>query len=180
MGVFSTQEAAKFGLSKMALSRLVKTEQLHRVRKGFYVHPESKAEPEHYDFVIACHYFGPSALIGGLTALFYHRLIEQVPKKTWVVVPSNQKTTASLYRCIRTKTNPNVGVEEHKGFRISNLERTILEALRYSSKIGATTAIKAARTAIADGRTSEVRLGRLANNLGLRAVFTKYWDAIIA
>lgn len=127
---------------------------------------------------LGCKLFGSTALIGGLTALFYYGLIDQAPRKIWVVVPRNKKTISSLFRCMRTGTNPKVGIDDHGTFRISNLERTIVEGLRYASKIGATTAIMAARTAIAEGRTTEVKLGKEATALGLRSVIHKYWDVI--
>lgn len=178
MGVVSHVEAQKLGLSKPMLSRLAASGRLLRIRRGYYVHPDSKLDPRHYDFIVACRHFGPNSVIGGLSALFYRGLTEQAPKKVWVLVPYDQKTKHSLYRLIRTRTKPKVGVEDHGRFRIANLERTIIEGLRYASKIGARTAIRAARTAIADGRTSEMKLARQATELGLRAVIERYWDAI--
>lgn len=178
LGVISFSQAMKLGFSKPALSRLSASGQILRVRKGFYIHPESKIEPKYYDFVVACTYFGRKSTIGGLSALFYHGLIEQVPKKIWVVVPHGQKTTNPLYRLMRTQTNPTIGVEDHDLFRITNLERTLLDGLCFASKIGPRVAIRATRQAISEGRTTEAKLGRQATALDLRRVIEKYWDSI--
>ena len=178
LGVVSLSEVMKLGLSKPAITRLVTSGHLQRVGMGFYVHPNSKGDPKNYDFIVACSRFGKSSVIGGLTALFYYGLTEQAPRKIWVLVPPKQKTISSFYRCVRTKTNPRIGVEDHVLFRITNLERTIIEGLRFAPKIGARVALKAARTAISEGRTSEVKLAKQATALGLRSVIEKYWDVI--
>jgi predicted transcriptional regulator of viral defense system len=177
-GVISLSQAIKLGLSKPAITRLCASGQLHRVGMGFYVHPDSKADPKDYDFIVACSRFGKTSVIGGLTALFHYGLIEQAPRKIWVLISPNQKTISPLYRCVRTKTSPKIGVEDHGLFRITNLERTIIEGLRLAPKIGMRVAIKAARTAISEGRTDEVKLGKQATALGLRSVIEKYWDVI--
>ena len=178
MGVVSLSQAMKQGLSKPAITRLCASEQLQRVGMGFYIHPDSKADPKTYDFVVACKRFGKTSVIGGLTALFYYGLIDQAPRKVWILVSPDQKTISTLYRCVRTRTDPKVGIEDHGLFRITNLERTIIEGLRFASKIGTRLAIKAARTAISDGRTNEMKLAKEATALDLRNVIEKYWDVI--
>ena len=84
MGVVSLSQAMKLGLSKTTITRLCVSQHLERVGMGFYVHPDSKADPKNYDFVVACSRFGKTSVIGGLTALFYYGLIEQAPRKVWV------------------------------------------------------------------------------------------------
>lgn len=179
LGIFQVAEATQFGISQPTLSRLATEGKILHIGKGLYLHPDSPISPEGRDFAAACTKFGKEAVVGGMTALFYHQLIEQVPQHIWMIVPYRQKTTNPLYRCIRTKTDPNIGVEDYKTFRITNLERTIVEAFRYSTKIGLRTAIHAARTAISEKRTSAEKIYKQAQALGLQKFIEKHWEYII-
>ena len=90
LGVFTTDQAQKAGVSKPTLSRLLKAKLITRLEHGLYIKSEADF-PDDIEFVIACHKFGPEALIGGLSALLYHAITEQVPAQTWVMVPNSKR-----------------------------------------------------------------------------------------
>ena len=179
LGVFGVADARRLGISQPTLSRWVSAGKVQRVSVGLYQHPEYKIAPEERDYVIAASKFGPDSAIGGLTALYHYGLIEQVPQRVWVMVPYGVKTGDPLYRCVRTKTDPRLGVEDHGTFRITGLERTLVEAFRYSSKIGLRVALRAARTALAGKRTTLQKIHRQAKALGLEKVIERNWEAIV-
>ena len=64
-------------------------------------------------------------------------------------------------------------------YRIVTLERAILEGLKFITKIGERTAVKAARDALAKRQTSELKLGKAAKELGLESVLIKYLEVIV-
>lgn len=179
LGVFRLKDAEKLGISQPTLSRLVKKAKVLRVGHGWYLHPASAIEPQYRDFAVACAMFGPKSVVGGPTALFHFNLIEQVPNQIWVLVDYTQNTRDPHYRCLRTKVNPKEGVEDHRYYRITNIERSIVEAMRYASKWGQGTAIQAARTAIARKLTNESKIYRQAKALGLQKVLEKFWEAVV-
>jgi predicted transcriptional regulator of viral defense system len=146
---------------------------------GLYQHPDHEIAAETLDYVVAVSKFGPDSVIGGLTALFHYGLIEQVPHRVWVMVPPHVKSSDQRYRCLRTKTNPRLGVEDRGIFRITNLERTLVEALRYSSKIGLRVALRAVRTALVENRTTLQKIHRQAKALGLEKFVERNWEAIV-
>ena len=78
-GVFRISDIRKFGVSKLKLAKLVRDEKILRLAPGFYVHQDSKLDPDEYDFALACKKFGSKSLIGGLSALYHYRLIPNVP-----------------------------------------------------------------------------------------------------
>lgn len=178
LGPFSLSQAEEIGISQQELSRLVKEEKIERMERGIYLHPKAKVSRE-IDFQIACTKFGPKSVVGGLTALFYYNLANQVPQQTWVLVPPEQRSHAKGYRLIRTKTPLDVGVIHGDGFRIVSIERAIAEGFKLASKIGERTAIKAARIAIQQKQTTLKKIGVMAKELGLDAYLTKYFEAII-
>jgi predicted transcriptional regulator of viral defense system len=48
------------------------------------------------DFQVAYAKFGPDSAIGGLSALFYYNLAEQVPGETWVLIAPEKKSRERL------------------------------------------------------------------------------------
>lgn len=153
LGPFSLSQAEEIGISQQELSRLVKEEKIERMERGIYLHPKAKVSRQ-IDFQIACTKFGPKSVVGGLTALFYYNLANQVPQQTWVLVPPEQRSYAKGYLLICTKTPLDVGVIHGDGFRIVSIERAIAEGFKLASKIGERTAIKAARIAIQQKQTT--------------------------
>lgn len=179
MGVFTLAQAKELGITQQSLSSLVQQDKIKRVERGVFVHPEAKLDRE-LDFQVACAKFGSEAVIGGLSALFYYNLAEQVPQQTWVLVPPKKITYTRSYRLIRTKTPLTEGVVQGKGYRIVSVERAIIEGFKLASKIGERTAIKAAREAIKQKMTSMQKIGKVAKDLGLDSYLTKYFEAIVA
>lgn len=179
IGIFTLAQAQELGLSQQNLSKLIKKEKINRVGRGIYLHPEAELDQD-VGFQIACAKFGPDSAIGGLSALFHYNLAEQVPGHIWVLVPPEKKSREPLYRLIRTKTKLNLGIVQQTGYRIVSVERAVIEGLKLASKIGERTAIKAARDAIRQRQTTLTKIGKMAKDLGLNSVLTKYFEAIVA
>lgn len=181
---FELQTAAQLrkhlGVSQATLSRMVKDGSILRLGFGFYAQPDCKIPPQEVDFAVACARFGPQAAIGGLTALYHYKLTDAPPGQIWVITPPEKSDHNTFYRTLRTKTSPKEGINHFEFYRMTNIERTIIEALRFSTKIGERTAINAARTALKEGLTTERKLGEMAKKLKLRSFFEKYWEAIVA
>ena len=140
--------------------------------KNVKFHPKIERYPEaslgrEYDFQIACAKLGPHAVIGGMSALFYYNLVEQVPKQTWVLVPPHKITSNRSYRLIRTQTPLDKGIVAGNGYQVASIERAIMEGFKLASKIGERTAIHACRTAIQQKQTTLKKIGMTAKELGL-------------
>lgn len=178
LGIFTLAQANEIGISQQSLSKLVKQEKIKRVDRGIFLHPEANLDRE-YDFQIACAKLGSDAVIGGLSALFYYNLADQVPKQTWVLVPPHKITSKRAYRLIRTQIPLDKGVVIGNGYKIVSIERAIAEGFKLASKIGERTAIKACRKAIQQKQTTLKKIGVTAKELGLDSYITKYFEAII-
>ncbi len=178
LGIFTLAQANEIGISQQSLSKLVKQEKIKRVDRGIFLHPEANLDRE-YDFQIACAKLGSDAVIGGLSALFYYNLADQVPKQTWVLVPPHKITSKRAYRLIRTQIPLDKGVVIGNGYKIVSIERAIAEGFKLASKNGERTAIKACRKAIQKKQTTLKKIGVTAKELGLDSYITKYFEAII-
>lgn len=178
--ILTTKQLLKhLGVSQATLTRLVKDESILRIGFGLYAHPDFKIPPQELDFAVACTRFGAKSAIGGLTALFHYKLTEAPPGQVWVVVPPQKSDHNSFYQKLRTKTSSKEGINQFEFYRMTNIERTIIESLRFRTKIGERTAINAARTALKNGMTTEKKLGEMAKKLKLRFVLDKFWESIV-
>ncbi|MEI8027488.1 MAG: type IV toxin-antitoxin system AbiEi family antitoxin domain-containing protein [Pseudomonadota bacterium] len=178
VGLFRTADAVKLGISQPTVSRLAMKGVIIRIEHGLYHHRDAVIDPSTLDFCVACTRLGADSVIGGLTALFEYVLIPQVPQQTWVMVPHKNQSKFPKYRVIHTKHDPKIGVDDHGFYRMVSIERAIIEAFRYSTKMGYQTALTAARTALKEGKTSERRLQETAKLMGLWQVMVKNWEAI--
>ena len=95
------------------------------------------------------------------------------------MVPPEKRTRETGYKLIRTKTRLDKQVTDEKGYRIVTVERAVLEALKFITKIGERTAIKAAREALAPRKTTEAKLAKAANELKLESVLAKHLEVIV-
>jgi predicted transcriptional regulator of viral defense system len=179
LGLFTLSQAEEVGIIHQELSRLVKDERILRMGRGLYKHPKTPIDKE-IDFQVACAKFGPNSVVGGLSALFYYNLVEQVPQQTWILVPPKKRSIENGYRLIRTQTPLDIGIIEGNGHRIVSIERAIVEGLKLATKIGERVAIKAAREAIRQKITTLNKIGKMAKELGLDSYLTKYFEAIVS
>ena len=182
MGLFRLSEAQKkVGVSQSTLYRWVDRGLIKHVSRGLYIHPKSSILSEYLDFAIACSHFGPKSAIGGLSALFHYGLIEQVPQQVWLVVLPFRKDESNQrkYKCLRTQTSLRIGIDKKKNFRITNVDRTLLEAMKFATKVGQRTAMSSARKALREGLTTEKKLAQMSHRLKMKNVLDKYWEAIV-
>ena len=176
-GIFDLELAKKVGLSQPAVSRLVKEGLLLRVARGLYAHPKAPLSRE-TGFQIACAKFGTHAAIGGLSALAYYNLAEQVPTETWVIVPPSTRSREAGYHLIRTKNDPGIGVISQKGFKIVSIERALIEGLKFSTKIGKSIALKALRIALQKKQTTMPKLRKTASDLNLDTTLARFLEEL--
>jgi predicted transcriptional regulator of viral defense system len=177
LGVFTLAQGKAAGISQQDISRLVAKRDLVRLGRGIYLHPKASLDKD-VGFQIAYSKFGPGSAIGGLSALYHYNLAEQVPGELWVIVSPEKKTRETGYKLIRTKTRLDNQIKDEKGYRIVTVERAVLEGLKFITKIGERTAIKAAREALAQKTITEVSLARCANELRLETILAKHLQVI--
>ncbi|HOW52103.1 MAG TPA: hypothetical protein PLV42_08705 [bacterium] len=146
--------------------------------QGLYLDVTAGLSPEHIDFITAQHKFGKNIVIGGLSALFYHGLIDQPPQQVWVIVPPTIRTTDRRYRLIRTKGPLDIGIEQHDLFRICDIDRAVVEAFRFSAKMGLQNAVTAAIRAIKEKKTTFPKIMAMARAMGYESAILKHGETL--
>ncbi|NOT48357.1 MAG: hypothetical protein HOP17_11480 [Acidobacteria bacterium] len=178
LGIFTLAQGKLVGISQQDISRLVAAKELVRLGRGIYLHPKALLEND-VGFQIAYSKFGLGSAIGGLSSLYHYNLAEQVPGEIWVMVPPEKRTRETGYRLIRTKTRLDKQIVDEKGYRIVTVERAVLEALKFITKIGERTALKAAREALTSRKTTETKLAKAAKELELESILARHLEVIV-
>lgn len=176
--LFRLADAIKLGFSQPTIARAVARGELIRLEHDLYRHPESRLNHEVEEYAVACAHFGLEAAIAGLTALFHYSLTDQAPRQIWINVPIRKRTRSPRYRLIRTQLAADVGVVSEEFFRITTIERTLVEALRLATKIGLETALRACRQSFIDEKTTPQRVLQMARDLGIETSVLRYWESI--
>ena len=176
--LFRLADAIKLGFSQPTIARAVARGELIRLEHDLYRHPESKLNLAAEEYAVACAHFGSEAAIAGLTALFHYSLTDQAPRQIWINVPTRKRTRNPRYRLLRTQIATDVGVVSEEFFRITTIERTLVEALRHATKIGLETALRACRQSFIDEKTTPQRVLQMARDLGIETSVLRYWESI--
>ena len=79
---------------------------------------------------------------------------------------------------MRIKTKLSVGVDTHETYRVVSVERAVAEGLRFATKIGVETAIRAARNAFKQKLTTPAKVLKTARELKIEPFVIKHWEAI--
>jgi predicted transcriptional regulator of viral defense system len=179
-GVFTLEDANRAGISTTTLYRMVAAGKVIRLERGLYATPKSAPPGSEADFEIACKRFSRGVAIGGLTALYHYGLIDEVPTQIWLLVSPTVRSTDRKYRFLRTTRPLNIGIKATSKFRIVTLERALVDAIVFSSKLGERLAMGAVIRALRRKATSPEKLFSLANELGCISKLEASWQAILA
>lgn len=177
---FTLGEAREIGISHPVLLRLLSEGKVTRLQRGIYSVTGSELPGKEGDFSRANKKFGGKAVVGGLTALSYYRLVEEIPTKIWMLVPPTLRTIDKKYRLLRTSKDLNIGVLDEGTYRIVSIERALVDGLVFSSKIGERVAISAILRAIRTKRTTSQKLFEIAKALDVMPILNKHWQLILA
>lgn len=165
--IFSRREALEVGLNTYDLGELVKSGTLEREGRGLYRKTDSEIS-EHESYAKALAHLGEPSAISLWSALAFHDLTEEVPSKIWVYLPLEKYSHLKDLMVVR-KTDPKweVGIEVIEGIRVTNIERTIVEALADGRHFDKFTPVRILLNAIRNKRTTETKLLAMARKLGL-------------
>lgn len=163
---FSLAEALSYGLSKSYLTRMVKAGLLERLGRGVY--QVSSADPEKREelYHIATLRCGTPSAICLLSALDHYHLTDQIPKRTWMLVPASKRVRASDLKLIRSR-NPHwkIGIRKTRQYWITTLDRTLIDCIVYMRLIGSQVALSALKLAIGQNKTKPGTLYDLAKKM---------------
>lgn len=165
--VFSSKEALLGGLNYHDLNVLENQRDIEKIARGIY-QKSGKANHEGDPYSIALAQLGEPSAICLWSALSFHELTEQVPGKIWVYVPLEKYSHLDTVKVVR-KRNPlwHIGIDRIKGIRVTNVERTLIDALYDKKHVSEAEAFKMIKVSLKEKKTTIKKLFEMAKSLGI-------------
>lgn len=178
---FTTQEAIKSGISKASLSRMVKADILERVSRGVYQLPEVDDGTMEYLYQAATLRCGIPSCICLLSALEHYHLTDEITRGTWILVPNNKQIQGKDLKLVRSR-NPhwNTGIEKRKGYWITTIDRTLIDAIVYKRFFGTQIPLSALKQALAEKKITLRSFNNMAKKMGVAERVRPYIEIFIA
>jgi predicted transcriptional regulator of viral defense system len=164
---FTYEDALQNGLSLQKLRSLVQAGEINHYGRNIYLEAGLDYSEED-QFQMATRLIGKLSAVCLISALSYYELTDIIPKQTWMMVPANKQTKNKDIRLHRV-AHPywDIGIVPKKGYSITSLERTIVEALAYKSKIGLPVGNHALRNCLESKKVRLKNLAEIATHLDL-------------
>src|SRR3989338_9683041 len=100
---FTYNDAVKIGLTKYALGQFIKQGVIERIEHGVYVPSDYDDTDPESQFHLASLQCGTPSCICLLSALDFHHVTDQIPKKIWIMVPQIKRVQSKRLQLIRTR-----------------------------------------------------------------------------
>lgn len=170
--VARSRDLTKIGVSATTISRAVAEGELMRIGRGIYQLPD--AEVDTHATLIETAKRAPNAVICLISALAYHGLTDQLPRKVWIAIGAKDWKPTMTYPKIQTvrfrEPYFSSGVEMHKiggvEIRIYSVAKSIADAFRNPKLVDRSVAIECLKSALEDRKATASELANAARTYG--------------
>ncbi len=180
-----TADAEKQGVSRMALSRLVKKGMLQRVARGLYM-PLNMEWSFEFQLAVAAHLV-PNGVVALLSALQFHRLTTETPHRVWMAVHQKAKITRQsvvplkiAYYSGKAFTE---GRETHliHGIPVTvyTPAKTVVDCFKFRNKIGLDVALQALRECMQKKLCTFDEIWRYAGICRVEKIIQPYLESML-
>lgn len=172
------------GATATAVSRLEREGTIIRLSRGLYQLADSPLEP-HQPLVEAAKLV-PKGVICLVSALSYHELTDQIPRRIWVAIGPKDWRPQISYPPIRfVRFSPEALIRHVDGrliegteVRITNPARTIVDLFKYRTKVGPNIAIEGLKEALRTRKASPAEIHNIAVEMKQWKVMQPYVEAL--
>lgn len=164
--------------------RLVQKGLLSRSARGLYSLPDAEIT-EHHDLAILAKRV-PKGVICLTSALRFHNIGTQLPRKIWVAIPRGSATPrlshppASFIRFSGSAYSD--GIEEHKiegvSIRVYSPAKTLADCFRFRNRIGLEAVLEAVRECLRDRKATSDDIHRYATICRVWNIMRPYLEAM--
>ena len=184
-GILRGSEAQKFGIHRQTLARMLESEILVKEERGLY--RLAGSQPGTHLDLIQVAKLVPKAVICLISALNFHGLTTQIPRKVYIALPAKTKKPKISYPPIDLvwlSPRPySSGIERHRmgstEVTIYGMEKTVADIFKFRSKIGEDIAIEALRDYMKKDGHDLNRLLHFAEIDRVKTVMTPYIRSLL-
>jgi predicted transcriptional regulator of viral defense system len=184
-GVVRARDLKEKGLPSRYLSRLAGRGKLEREGRGLYRHPEAPLTENHSLALTAARY--PNATVCLLSALQFHELGTQMPRRVWVArekgdwSPKASPTSLEVVHMSGSSFKEGKRTHEVEGVSVQVFSpaKTVADCFKFRGKVGLGVAIEALREYVRSESGPVEELYRFAEVCRVRSVVSPYIEATV-
>ena len=179
-----SRDLVAIGVAATAISRAVAEGAVVRIGRGLYQLPDS--EPDLYSALIEIAKRAPKAVICLTSALSFHQLTDQLPRKIWIAIGAKDwapKIDYPQIRVVRFREPYLInGLEVHNihgvDLRVYSITKSIADAFRNPKLVDRSVAIEAMKSALNDRKATPGQLAAAAQQNGAWNQMRPYLEAL--
>ena len=185
-GIVRLVEFRNAGITAATISRMVRDGAVARLARGLYQRSDAPLDANHSLAEAAKRV--PKGVICLVSALAFHGLTDQLPKKVWVAIgntdwaPNRDNLPIRTVRFTDTLLAHDVEAHVIEGVtvRVFGAARTIADCFRHRSKVGLAVAIEGLQEALRQRKATAGQIAREAQKGGVATVMRPYLEALTA
>lgn len=184
--IVRARELRDAGIAGQTIARAVRDGELDHVGRGLYQRPDAKIDAAHALAEAAKR--NPKGVIAMLSALAYHGLTDQMPRKVWVAIGATNWSPVPSYpptRIVRFSDKYlRHGIERHTISGISvpiySIPKTLADLFRNSRIVDRAVAVEGLRAALEQRKASPGAIAEAARTGGAWPAMRPYLEALTA
>ena len=185
-GILRLAEFRDAGVTAATVSRMKKDGEVIRLACGLYQLSDAKLEVNHSLAEVAKRF--PKGVICLVSALVFHGLTDQLPRKVWMAIGRNDWTPKSSDMPIRMlrfsddllAESVETHVIEGVSVKVFGAAKTVADCFRHRGKIGVPIALEGLQEALRQRKATPAEIARAADSGGVGTVIRPYLEALTA
>lgn len=185
-GIARLTELREAGVTAATVSRMARDGDVIRLARGLYQLPDAELDANHGLAEAAKRM--PKAVVCLVSALAFHGLTDQLPRKIWMAIGQKDWATVSDSASVRiVRFTPRLldeAVEMHviEGVQVKifGVAKTVADCFRHRSKIGLNVAIEGLQEALRQRKVNAGEIARASEGGGVVTVIRPYLQTLTA
>jgi predicted transcriptional regulator of viral defense system len=185
-GLMRLAELKEAGITAATVSRMERDGEVVRLARGLYQLPDAELDAHHSLAEAAKRY--PKGVVCLVSALAFHEITDQLPKKVWMAIGRNDwtpKPTDMSVRVLRFADDLlTEGVETHviegAPVKVFGVAKTVADCFRHRSKVGLNVALEGLQEALRQRKSTPAQIMHAADRGGVSTVIRPYLEALTA
>lgn len=183
-GMMRASELAAVGVAGTTIARLLADGMVLRLSRGLYQLADADLDA-HHDLAEASKR-APKGVICLISALAYHELTDQMPRKVWMAIGLKDWTPAEhgpRLRIVRMsdrllQSDIETHMIENVSVSMFTIPRTLVDCFRHRKSVGINVAVEALREALRQRKTTPAVIAECARKRGAWSVMAPYLEAL--
>lgn len=185
-GILRLAELRDAGVTAATVGRMERAGEVIRLARGLYQLPDAPLDANHSLAEAAKRL--PKGVVCLVSALAYHGLTDQLPKKVWMAIGSKDwapKADDVPLRVVRfadklLAESVETHVIEGVPVKVFGVAKSIADCFRHRGKIGLSIAIEGLQETLRQRKASPAEIARQAERGGVSTVIRPYLEALTA